>query len=254
MNKFKGIVKIAVTIFVIIIVGVAIAKMQSRQCKEISIRVEGGEASNWVTKDDVMDLLDKANISVINKEYKEVNAEMGNISNTVNKHPYVSSCDKIYLTGKTLVIKITSRNPLIHVFSAKGEQYFIDYTGDVLPYSSRVNENLIVANGNIQAVYAENFKIDSSPVLYSLYNIAKLIEQSPFHAAQFRQMYVNGSGEIELIPTVGNQYVLFGNHKDAQDKLAHIEEMYTQTFPYTGMDQYASLDVRYKNRVIARKK
>jgi len=254
MNKFKGIVKIAVTIFVIIIVGVAIAKMQSRQCKEILIRMEGGEESNWVTKDDVMALLNKANISVIGKEYKEVNAETGNISNAVNKHPYVNSCDKIYLTGKTLVIEITPRNPLIHVFPVKGEQYFIDYTGNFLPYSSKVAENLIIANGNIQTGYAENLKTDTFPVLHSLHTIAKLIEQSPFHTAQFRQMYVNGSGEIELIPTVGNQYVLFGNHKNAQEKLAHIEEMYTQTFPYTGMNQYASLDVRYKNRVIARKK
>ena len=254
MNKFKAIVKIAVTIFVIIIVGIAIAKMQARQCKEISIRMESGEESQWVTKEDVMVLLNSANIAIIDKSYKEVNAETGNISNVVNQHPYVHSCDEIYLIGKTLVIEITPRKPLVHVFPVKGEQYFIDYSGILLPYSPRVAENLIIANGNIQTEYAKNLKSDSFPVLYSLHAIATLIEENPFHAAQFRQMYVTSSGEIELIPTVGNHIVLFGNHKDAQDKLSHIEKIYTETLPHTGMDQYASLDVRFKNRVIARKK
>ena len=57
-----------------------------------------------------------------------------------------------------------------------------------------------------------------------------------------------------LIPTVGRHKVIFGTDKNMEEKLFNLQQTYQQGLAYMGMDQYATLDVRYKNRVIAKKK
>ena len=254
MGKFKGIVKIVVTVCVLAIVVVAIVKMQSRTCKEIKVKIEHEETSSLVTREDIMNLLDEAGITVIGKEFKEINSESGEILNAVARHPYVQNCNKIFFTGKTLVFDITLSKPFVHVFPARGEQYFLDDGGTMLPYSPRITDRLIIANGNIYQEFEKNTILDSVPVLRSIFTIAKQIESNPFYSAQFGQIYVNNSREIELIPTVGNHFILFGDHEHADEKLRHLKEIYTNALAYIGMDQYASLDVRFKNRIIAAKK
>ena len=75
-----------------------------------------------------------------------------------------------------------------------------------------------------------------------------------FYRAQFRQFYVQNNNEVVLVPTVGRHKILFGTDKNMEEKLFNLQQTYQQGLAYMGMDQYATLDVRYKNRVIAKKK
>ena len=90
--------------------------------------------------------------------------------------------------------------------------------------------------------------------MLSAYNIAHAIQQNEFAKVQFRQIYINENQEIELIPSVGRLTVLFGDDTDAAEKLVHLREVYRNGLIYTNINQYTQLDVRFKNRVIAKKR
>lgn len=58
---------------------------------------------------------------------------------------------------------------------------------------------------------------------------------------------------IELVPINGSLTILFGDEVDAEEKFFKIKEIYTNVLPYSADKKYSLIDVRFKNRVIAKK-
>ncbi|MDR1757616.1 MAG: hypothetical protein LBR51_01465 [Bacteroidales bacterium] len=257
MKRLKAIVKISAMLGIIVMMCIAIVKMQSRVCLDIEIKTPDKTMVSCVSPEEIRQKLAKEKLHVEGLNYKEIQAKWEQLLPVIKSHPYIASCDNFYFSGNKLVLEITPRSPLLHVYDETGEQYFLDRSGILLPYSPLVKENLIVALGHIakqQEQLLTNAGDDSNSVLYVLRSIALAIEEDPFYAAQFRQIYVNSQGETELIPTIGVPKILFGNDENVAEKLALLKIIYTKAFPYTDMDKYAWLDVRFKNRIIAKKK
>ena len=252
MEKIKASFRVAITLCVIVLVVLAIVKMQSRKCEKIQVRFLYEGESPTLSEQSVLALLSTTNIPIIGEKLKEV--DMKGITVAVTKHPYVERVNKLAFAGTTLIVSLELKMPVLHIFPANGKSYFMDKNGALLPYSSSVTENVIVANGAINQQYDKNFNIDScSKVMARLFLISQAILEDPFSTAQFRQMYVNEKQEIELMPTVGNHVVLFGTEENACEKLFNLKETYSHALAY-GMEHYKQLDARYKNRIIAKKR
>jgi cell division protein FtsQ len=252
MSKIKPLLVIILTIGIITVAILAIVKMRARECDKIQVTIQFEGEYPTVTESDVINMIKKSGVQLIGKELKEI--DLGEVSAVIAQNPFILQTNKIYFQNKSAVIDITLKKILLHVYPQKGEQYFIDENGHFLPYSPEVRDNLIIANGNIKTQYKPDSRIDDKSIISSIFRIAQLIEENEFYAAQFRQLYVNDQNEIEIIPTVGKHVILFGDEKNAAEKLFNLKETYKNGLTYVGMDQYALLDVRYKNRVIAKKR
>ncbi|MEG1555453.1 MAG: hypothetical protein RR356_01860 [Bacteroidales bacterium] len=253
MKVLKAITKILLTISVIVVLVLAAVKMPNRQCSEVNVKLHYSGEVPTVSESEILSLINQAGIETVGLKLKEV--DMEGINHTLSTHPYIKSINEVYFAGTQLLIDVTLKNVLLHVYPKSGDQYFIDDEGKLLPFSSRVKDNIMVVNGNIGTVYKPNSNIKTQKSnINAVFNIAKLIEENEFYTAQFRQLYVNDKNEIEIVPTVGKHVILFGDDKNAEEKLFNLKETYTNGLAYMGMDQYSLLDVRFKNRVIARKK
>jgi len=252
MSKIKPLLVIILTIGIITVAILAIVKMRSRECNKVQVNIQFEGEYPTVTESDVINMIQKSGLQLIGKELKEI--DFGEVSAVITQNPFILQTNKIYFQNKSAVIDITLKKLLLHVYPQKGEQYFIDEEGCFLPYSPEVRDNLIIANGNITTQYKPSSRINNKSMISSIFSIAQLIEENEFYAAQFRQLYVNDQNEIEIIPTVGKHVILFGDEKNAAEKLFNLKETYKNGLAYVGMDQYALLDVRYKNRVIAKKR
>lgn len=253
MKKLKAILRILIALSIVAVVVIAIIKMRSRACEKIEVKFHYNGEFLPLDETGVTSMLEDAEIPIIGEELK--NIPLHQVSNVLKTNPFVKEIEKMYFTGTSLVISILLKTPLLHIYPLTGEQYFMDEDGMLLPYSPNIKENLMVANGQITEQYNSSYRLNEGKrILRSLYLIAKTIHADPFYNAQFRQMYVNDNLEIELIPTVGNHIVLFGNEERISDKLFILQKTYTDALAYTGMDQYKQLDVRFRNRVIAQKR
>lgn len=253
MGKIKALVSIIVTILVFSIVIVAIVQKQSAVCSKIEIKITPEKNSPLVSTSEIEKMISDSNIVVIGKTTKELKSVVGKIADIVTLHPFIQECRNIYFTNSSMVIEIAQSHPLLHLFSANNKQYFIDQRGFIIPYHSNFQENVLIAHGNIPYNFETKIASDSIPLLHSLYTIAKYITSDPFTDAQFRQLYVNRNQNIELIPTVGKQVILFGDETDAEAKLLHLSKLYREILPYHGINDYTLLDARFKNRIIAKK-
>jgi cell division protein FtsQ len=250
----RKIIPVLLVIGVLVLIVLSFIHMRNRECSDIKVTVQYAGLSNPVSQEDIIAMIERGGIATVGIPLKEINTD--SIRLLLSTHPYIREVDKIRFIGKTLSINLIAKDFLLHVYPSVGEQFFISNEGEILPYSDKVQERLIIVNGFINKKYKVGSNITwlkKSPIL-SAYNIAHAIQQNEFAKVQFRQIYINENQEIELIPSVGRLTVLFGDDTDAAEKLVHLREVYRNGLIYTNINQYTQLDVRFKNRVIAKKR
>lgn len=240
---------------VLLVTGVAVAgafaivQMPRRPCEKMSVLAHSDNESIVLTQEDVENRLKEAGIDVIGKSIKDI--ELDKIRRILQAEPYVKNVDAIRFSGTQLHIEYTLYSPAVHVFGEDGSQFFADPDGQMLPFTIRMTDNLIVASGHIRQKYAPGGKVTEKALL-DVMRLSDLIGRDRFCRAQFRQIYVNSRGELELSTALGNQNILFGNMEQAAEKLKNLKTVYCNGLPHKGFERYAQLDARYKNRIIAK--
>lgn len=250
MKILKAIVRTILIISVIVVVVLAIVEMPKHTCESVVVRPHTENESVVLTQNDVVLMMSAKNIKVVGKKIKDIDLEP--ITKMLESNPYIEKVNFVHFAGNRLMIDYKLRTVILHVFDADGNQYLVDANGQLLPNSNKMQDNLIIANGNIHQSYKKGTQAQS--YLLQMVNLTKLILNDDFCKAQFRQIYLNGNHQMELIATVGKQVILFGSDANAQEKLFNLKQVYQNGITRKGYDRYAQLDVRYKNRIIAQRK
>jgi cell division protein FtsQ len=252
MTHLKTILQISVVLCIIVCAVLAIVKMQNRSCSGVQVVIDYKGENEILNETDFIQILNQNKIKTKGEKLKEVKLET--IKKVLSDEIYVQKINKIYFSGTKLMIDITLREILLHVFPTQGNQYYIDNEGYMIPFSSKIQEKLIVVNGNINLNFVEKKSItEKKSLLNSIYQIAKLIQVDPFYAQNFKQIFVNKDNIIELVPIDGSLTILFGDENEAEQKLIKLKEIYNNVLPFSADKKYSLIDVRFKNRVIAKK-
>jgi cell division protein FtsQ len=91
-------------------------------------------------------------------------------------------------------------------------------------------------------------------VLADLHYLNTEISKSEFLRAQVSQIYLNSIGEYDLIPEVGDQVIQLGSLEDLEDKLERLELWYRKSFVNEEVDQYSTINLKFKGQVVCSKK
>jgi cell division protein FtsQ len=253
MDKFKAVLKILLALFIIALIVVSIVKMQNRKCSDIQVTIKYNGEYPPLDQQSIISLLEQAKVPIIGFELKDVPLEK--ISDILEKNNFIKNIESVDFNGTKLVITVCLKTLLLHIYPEKGEQFFMDEDGGILPFSPLVKEKVMVANGAIKSQFISETDIEEDTTLRkTLYEVASAIRENPFCEAQFCQIYINKDQDIELIPMIGQLVVYFGKDDRIEEKLSNIENVYAQVLSYKGMDHYKELDVRFQNRVIAKKR
>lgn len=250
MKLVRAITSIVLIISVFVIIILAFVHMPNRQCSSISVVPHTTNECIALSEKNVKDMIAKSGIETVGKKMKEV--DVAAITNLLQNNPYVKQVNFIHFSGTKLVIDFTLRNIILHVYNTDGEQYFVDDEGYLIPYKSTIIDYLVIANGNLHQHYKKGAQAGKE--LGPIVSLANKLLADDFYSKQFRQIYRNANKQLELVSTIGNQVILFGDTADASDKLINLKHVYQEGLSRKGYDRYAQLDVRYKNRVIAHQK
>ena len=252
MKIIKFITSFLLFLGILVLMVWAAIKSKDQTCDQISIIINCSEESKLLTKSDILHILKDNNAEWEGKTIKEI--DLSSIQKILAGENYIRSVDKVHFLGSKLLIEVTLYNILLEVQPQNGQKFLIDVNGTFLPYSSKIGNGVIVAQGIIPCYFQKEETISpDNHELYELFSMASLIHDDPFYTALFHKFYINDNQEITLYPSVGNIPVLFGSTQDAQNKLKSLKYMYKEVLPYMNENKYAQLDVRFKNRIIATK-
>ncbi len=249
---FRRLIKIAgIVLFALFIVAtLAFTSLEFRNatCRNIEINYEKDEVIR-VDKDDLVNLVKKADDKILGKKLEEVDARQ--IEKAVEQHEAVLSAEVYKVVTKSdsskytgvLAVKVKHREPVVRIMSTSGN-YYLDRLGGKIPVSTNYTANVLVVTGSLSEDFAREKLLPC--ILY--------IENDEFWNAQIQQVDVAKNGDIVFIPLVGEHIVEFGKVDNYREKLRNMKAFYKQVLANDNWNKYKSISVKYKNQVIAKRK
>lgn len=230
-------------------------KLGKASCSEIQVNVNDTTGHKFVQPIDIKNLLNKHQI--IGKSLDSIN--IFKLEKEIKKNSLIKKVS-IYktLSGK-IIVDLEQRNPILRIINTKGQNFYLDEEGILMPVHPGYAARVLVANGKIEASFVDGLNLlkytdDVTSRKYflvrDLFYLTKYINSLPFWKCQIEQVYVNEDLEFELIPLVGEHTILFGRFEDFDWKFKKLEAFYKQGLKQKGWGMYKQINVKFSNQVV----
>lgn len=231
------------------------------QCSRIKIEVDNKSGNFFITDDDVRAMIYSKGDSLIGSPITSIPIAV--YERHIAANPSVKRAEVYTQHNGVFAVKVYQREPILRVFNADGESYYIDKQGSLMPTSANYTARVPVATGFIVerqyemqrhnvAEMSDSLKKLSS--LDELFALATFIRNDQFWKAQIQQIHVEPNGELTLVPTVGDHHILLGTTENMEQKFKKLLLFYQKGLNKTGWDQYSRINLKYKDQVICTKK
>lgn len=264
MKIFKNIL---IWVLIVAYIAVAMSFVKERRneilCHDIKVEILDSLHNRFITKRDIEDFLHEADMNVIGAPVVSINTK--EIERKLRQYSTVRNSEVFVTLKGDIRVEIDQRNPILRVINKRGQSYYIDQEGTIMPLSSKYSSHVLVANGNI----VEHFEVnrtreihcetttdnfEKNHLLCDLYVLSKFIYENEFWKAQIEQIYVNNESEFELIPRVGAHLIYFGDIGNYEDKFRNLREFYLQGLNNVGWNKYEKISLKFDNQVICTKR
>jgi cell division protein FtsQ len=260
---FRVTLWVLIGITFIVSVSFSDSKRSEMLCSEVQIFLMDTMGHSFVERNDIEEIITGKFGNPQGKPLHSINISL--LEKIINNNPFVSTAQVFSTIDGKLVIEVEQRNPVVRIINNNNESFYMDDEGVFMPLSDNYTARVPVANGNIFNRETEHKIRNVSDVLNSdtsfhatmpenIFRITDYIHHHEFWNAQIVQMYVNADGEFELVPLVGNQIIIFGDAVDIDEKFEKLFTFYKEGLNKTGWNQYASINLKFKDQVVCTKK
>jgi cell division protein FtsQ len=153
-------------------------------------------------------------------------------------------------------IQITQRLPVVRIMNVKGENYYLDDEGGIMP-NSKYTSDLIIATGYVNQGFAKSYLAPLTEVLMA----------NEFWKNQIVQINILPDLGVELVPRVGEHIIFVGYLPQAKDdatrkalitdyinkKLERLEKFYQYGLNTAGWNKYHYISLEFDNQIICKK-
>lgn len=211
-------------------------------CYDIDLTIKDSVNAGFITKNEVVSILNKHNVNPVGKKIDEV--RLGMLEDLLGKHPLIDGVECYKTPSGKIVVEVTQRVPVLRVINRTGESYFVDNKATIMPSEARCIAYLPVVTGDVEKSFA----------LTDLFGFAVFLQKNKFWNAQIEQINVLRGQEIELVPRVGNHIVFLGRINDYESKLSRLKEFYVKGLNKVGWNKYDRINLEFSNQIICTKR
>ena len=226
-----------------------------RICTKVNINISDSNNPGFLSAEEIKAILEKDKLYPLNRQLSSI--EPRKIEEALKVGPFVDTAQCYITENGHINIRISQRMPIIRIKNNKGEDYYLDDNGGILP-NSKYTSDLIIATGDISKWFAH----------FAITPMAKAINKSEFWLNQIEQINVRPDRGIELVPRVGNHIIFIGylpirRNKAANDKgidefvtkkLERTEKFYRYGLSQAGWNKYSYIDVEFDNQIICKRR
>jgi cell division protein FtsQ len=263
----KKVLKIAAWAVFIALLGFAMHFANGKHAERVmqfpEIVIESGADNAFLMVDDVVMRLNYKNVRLDNLKRKEINTDL--IESIIKEMYEVQEASVHVNIDNTWVINMNLRRPIARVFNEKGESYYLDDRGKLMPTSQLYTAHVLPVSGNIKDQFSDlsvqeiinNDSLKTLSLLPQIYYLSEYVCNDPFLSALITQATVDKNGDFVLTPIVGNQKIIFGraeNRKLVEERFKKLLVFYRDALPYAGWSKYESINLKYKNQVVCKKR
>lgn len=266
MKKFLKILEIAAWVLMtgglFTLLGFTTTEHNSDVCKKYIIRIDYGKADVLVTEGDIYTVVKSTGNILKGQHLGSIDFER--IEHEIKRQSYVANAQAYMTLDGIVEIDVVQRQPILRIFNEKGESFYLDGLGNLMPLNPTFSARVLVATGSILEPFSEKAcyltdsvrKKDSMEyhsVMNNLYKLSAYITKDKFLKAQIEQIFVDPNGEFELIPRVGAHTILMGGADNLEDKFERLFVFYRMGLSKTGWSRYNIINIKFKNQVVCSK-
>lgn len=228
-------------------------KKSSINCNGIVININNKH--KFLNQQIVQSLLNSNNIFI--DSARIINQDFNKIEKIIESNEYVKNAEIYSNLNGEIFIDIEQRTPIMRIITDSTNIY-IDEDCKIMSTCDYYTANIIVITGNLDSkfFFEENTSKQNknSLNLQQLFDFVNFINADEFLKAQFEQIFVNSQGEIEIVPRVGNHIIILGSLENYKYKLGKLEALYKKGFTITDWNIYSTINLKYSDQVICKKR
>jgi cell division protein FtsQ len=254
----------------ILIVGLLVSmgfvnkEQESLLCQKFSVSVNQDDDLYFLDKIDVEQLIKDRGNPIINQPKSSIN--IPEIENALNSHADIANAEVYMTIDGELKVEVKQRKPVVRVINLDGDSYYIDDKGKLMPLSEKYTAKVLIANGVISEPFAFRYKytmedigkdslLNATSMLGQVYAMANYINANEFWKSQIQQIYINNDRDMEIVPMVGDQKIIFGDTTAMDEKFKKLLTFYQQGLNTTGWwNKYSIINLKFKNQIVCTKK
>ena len=210
----------------------------------LTIEVAEHDGNMFITESEVTELMrgEENSLSLPASKW-----DMSEMERRVEANPFVLDAQVYRDVKGNVLVKVEQRKPIARIYSTQDRDRYVDELGNLLPttgsYTARVP--LIELKGL-------NWEKNLNETEYgsNLHQMLLHIESDPFWRAQIAHLFVKKNGEIDIIPQVTKQKIIFGSPEDYEAKLSKLMLFYKRILPVKGWNTYTTVNLKYKDQII----
>lgn len=238
-------------IAILILLVSAATYVRNNNSTVININIDKlGEKKSLLIQKDIKDIIERTyGFDLVGVPINEI--DVLSVENLLKNVPHIKDANVHVDAQNEVHVNVIPRKAIIRVVDELGSDYFLDEDGIRLPISGNFTPRVMVAHGEVPQYHDRAFA-EKKGILYEIYSLGLKVSQDPFLSAQIDQIYINKNKEVELIPKIGKQEILFGSFKDMEDKLENLVAFYKNGIAYKGWRRYSTIDLRFNKQVVCK--
>ncbi len=229
------------------------AGAEKEVCRSISVKLLDSAENKFVTKAEVVNIIDGFVGNVVGKRISEIN--VANIEKLLDRRSAINKSQVSISRNGVLHVDITQRKPLLRIQTENGG-FYIDRTEYVFPLVSSFTSYVPIVSGyiplEINAEHRGKVLDDTKDWIGQITEFGIFLEENPFWNAMIEQIYIDKNGDVILSPKVGNYKIVFGDLKDYESKFNRLLAFYKNIAPHEGWDKYSTVNLKYKNQIVCK--
>ena len=246
-------------VYLALVFGFVSGRYDKQLCNKINVEIVDSASLGFLTTNDIISAINQSGLAYLGVQLRKV--DLPALEKTIRRNQIIRSC-KVY-TGinGVLNVEVSQREPFVRIIDSDDVGYYLDHEGNVLKLSPRYAPRVLVVNGHIQTPFAVGNAVNihtlgnkpSERKLQEIFELTSFITQNELWNAQIEQVYVDKSGEFELVPRVGPHLILLGGIENYREKFKKLEIFYRQGLNHVGWNQYIKINLKYKDQVVCTK-
>lgn len=219
----------------------------NRTCNGIDIKISGVKDYVFLDRHDILRFIVREEGNPKGKVLAGFN--LRHLETSLKKNIWVKDAELFFDNNLLLHVNILEREPVARIFTTSGSSFYIDSSGYKMPLSDKMPVKLPVFT-SFPAGKTGSANNDSL-LLRHIQKIAGYITGSEFWMAQIAQVDILPDKNFELVPTIGNHIIQFGNGEHVESKFKSLLIFYQQVLRRAGFHAYNRLNVQFANQLIA---
>lgn len=224
-------------------------------CSKVGIDIADENVNGFLSAQEIKRILERNRLYPLSQPMRNVDPRK--IEEVLTGSPFVKTAECYKTQDGRVCITLTQRLPIVRIKNEKGEDYYLDDNGGIMP-NSKYTSDLIVVTGYVPQWYAQHY----------IYLLAETLMTSDLWRNQVEQINVLPNRGIEIIPRVGNHIVFLGYlpefkpakkrktevPKFVEKKLNRLEKFYKYGLSQAGWNKYSYISLEFDNQIICKKR